>query len=236
MSGDKIEEPLALYNGPLPSCAVPSPPSTPPISSLVASIINSSDCLFFILHLLGNPSTCKWRLVRVAFSDSTLLSPSCLQDGQFLLEFYTLHHANVRFNAANQQYWLQYHAFDKIATPTSSTQTHLIWPSDTSEAHAARHHLVPFCHWVNLLHSGTLLHGPFKFASVNGRKSRNRVSQADWDVLAKFSACFQNPLPWFNLPSYSIHINRGIHSAFCDCANDDALCAAANSCDDCANP
>jgi hypothetical protein len=101
MSGNRIEEPPALYNGPLPSCAVPSPPSAPPISSLVASIINSLDCLFFILHSLGNLSTCKWWLVRVAFSDSTLLSPSCLQDGRFRLEFYTLHHADVQFNAAN---------------------------------------------------------------------------------------------------------------------------------------
>jgi hypothetical protein len=87
LSRNKIEEPPVLYNGPPPSRAVPSPPSAPPISSLVASIINSSDCLFFISHSLGNPSTCEWRLVRVAFSDSTLLSPSCLQDGQFLMEF-----------------------------------------------------------------------------------------------------------------------------------------------------
>jgi hypothetical protein len=236
MSGNKIEEPPALYNGPPPSRAVPSPPSAPPISSLLASIINSLDRLFFILHLFGNPSTCKWRLVHIAFSNSTLLSPLCLQDGRFLVEFYTLHHANVRFNAANQQYWLQYHAFGKIATPTSSTQTHLIRPSDTSEAYAARHQIVPFCHWVNLFHSGTLLHGPFKVASVNGRKLCDHISQANWDVLAKFSACFQNSLPWFNLPSYSIHVNHSIHSAFCDCANADALCATANSCDDHAYP
>jgi hypothetical protein len=236
MSGNKIEEPPALYNGPPPSRAMPSLPSAPPISSLIASIINSSDHLFFILHFLGNLSTCEWQLVRVAFSDITLLSPSCLQDGQFLVEFYTLHHADVRFNAANQQYWLQYHAFGKIATPTSSTQTHLIQPSDTSEAHAACHHLVPFCRWVNLLHSGTLLHGPFEFASVNCRESRDCVSQADWDVLAKFSACFQNPLPWCNLPSYSIHVGCGIHSAFCNCPNADALCATADSCDNCVYP
>jgi hypothetical protein len=236
MSGDKIEEPPALYNGPPPSRAVLSPQSAPPISSLIASIINSLDCLFFISHLLGNPSTCEWRLVHTAFSDSTLLSPSCLQDGRFLMEFYTLHHANVWFNSANKQYWLQNHAFNNIATPTSSTQTHIIRPSNTSEAHAACHCLVPFRHWVNLLHSGTLLHGPFKFASVNGQKLRDCVSQANWDVLAKFSTCFQNPFPRFNLPSYSIHIDCGIHSAFCNCANADALCAAANSCDNCAYP
>ena len=95
-----------------------------------------------------------------------------------------------------------------------------------------RHRLVPFRRWINLLHSGTLLHGPFEFASVNGRKTRDRHSPADWDALAKFSLLYQNPLPRFDLPSYSIHVDRGIHSTFCDQANADALCAAANCSDD----
>jgi hypothetical protein len=236
MSRDEIEDQPALYTGPPPSRAVPSSPSAPPLGLLIASIINSSDRLFFIMHSLGNPNTCKWQLVHVAFSDSTSLSLSCLQDGRFLMEFYTLHYADVRFNAANQQYWLQYHSFGKIATPTSSTKMHLIWPSDTSKAHAAHHRLVPFCHWINLLHSGTLLHSPFEFATVNGRKSPNRVSQANLDVLAKFSTCFQNPLPRFDLPSYSIHVDCGIYFAFCNRANANALCAAADSCDNCTYP
>ncbi len=168
MSCNKIEDQPVLFTDPLLSHAVQSPPSAPPLSSLVASIINSLDRLFFILHSLGNPTTRKWRLLRIAFFDSTSLSPSCLQDGRFLMEFYSLHHADTWFNASNQQYWLQYHSIGNIATPTSSTTTHLIQPSDTSEAHAARHQLVPFCCWINLLHSGTLLHGPFEFTSVNG--------------------------------------------------------------------
>ena len=130
------------------------------------------------------------------------------------MEFYTIHHANVRFNASNQRYWLQYHSIGDIATPTPSTTTHLIRPSDISEAHAARHQLVPFCHWINLLHRGTLIHGPFEFASVNGRKTRDRISPADWDALAKFSSLYQNPLPRFDLPLYSIHVDRGVHSTF----------------------
>jgi hypothetical protein len=89
MSRDKIEDQPVLYTGPPPSRAVPPLPSAPLLSSLVAGIINSSDRLFFISHSLGHPTTCEWRLVRVAFSDSTSLSPSCLQDGRFLMEFYT---------------------------------------------------------------------------------------------------------------------------------------------------
>jgi hypothetical protein len=234
LSGDNIEEPPVLYNGPPPSCNVPNPPSAPPISSLIASIINSLDRLFFILHSLGNPSTCEWRLVCVAFSDSTALSPSCLQDGRFLLEFYTLHHADVCFNATNQQYWLQYYAVSNITTPTSSKQTHLIQPSNTSKDHAARQRLVPFRRWINLLHCNVLLHGPFEFATINGSKMRDHISKANWDVLAKYTSYFQNPLPWFDLPSYSIHIDCGIHSVIYNCTNATALCAATNCCDGCA--
>ena len=146
------------------------------------------------------------------------------------MEFYTLHYANVCFNATNQQYWLQYHSIGDIATPTFSTQAHLICPSDTSEAHAAHNCLVPFRRWINLLHHNVLPHGPFEFTTVNGRKSRNRISQADWDALAAFTTYFQNPLPLFDLPSYSIHVNRGVHSVINDPAAAAALYAAAHYC------
>ncbi len=121
----------------LPALVAHRPPIIPPVSSLIANINNSSDKLFFVSHSLGNPSARQWQLVRVAFADSTALLPSCLQDERFLVDFYTLHYSDVRYNATNQRHWLQYHMLSNITTPTSSTLTHLIRPSDTSEAHAA---------------------------------------------------------------------------------------------------
>ena len=136
-----------MYHRPPPSPAIVRQPSVPAISTLVKSIIDSTDRLFFVSHSLGNPSIREWRLICVAFTDSTAMSPSCLQDGTFLVEFYILHHKDVRQNAMNQRYWLQYHPFSDITTPTSSIMTHLIRPSDTSEALAAKSHLVPFRRW-----------------------------------------------------------------------------------------
>jgi len=109
LSGNDIAIAPILYTGPPPSLVSYRPPEIPPLSTLVANIINSSDKLFFVSHSLGNPSARKWRLVRVAFSNSTSLSPSCLQDGRFLVDFYTLHYSDIRYNATNQRYWLQYH-------------------------------------------------------------------------------------------------------------------------------
>ena len=95
LSGDDIAIEPILYTGPPPLLVSYRPPEIPPLSTLVANIINSSDKLFFVSHSLGNPSACERRLVRVAFSDSTSLSPSCLQDGCFLVNFYTLHYSGI---------------------------------------------------------------------------------------------------------------------------------------------
>jgi hypothetical protein len=60
------------------------------------------------------------------------------------------------------------------------------------------------------------IHGPFEFATVHGRKTRDRVSQDDWDILQRHSSMFQNPLPRFDVPTYSIHIDRGAHVSYHD--------------------
>jgi hypothetical protein len=219
LSGNDFEEAPNLFHGPTPSLAVPSPPPTPILSSLVASIIGSFDCLFFISLSLGNPTTRKWRLVRIAFTDSMALSPSCLQDGQILVEFDTLHHADIHFNAINQQYWLQYHSMGDISTPFSSTTMHLIRPSDTSKAHAAHLHLMPFLCWINLTHSDMLLYSPFEFTTINARKMHYCISKSDWDILLCYGNVFENPLPWPSLPSYFIHVDPGVHLVICNQAN-----------------
>jgi hypothetical protein len=57
MDGDHSSIKPILYNGPSPSPAINSPPTIPPISLLVVSILSSSNRLFFISHSLGNPNT-----------------------------------------------------------------------------------------------------------------------------------------------------------------------------------
>jgi hypothetical protein len=134
----------------------------------------------------------------------------------------------MHFNAMNQRYWLQYHSLGNLATPTSMTTTHLICPSATLEALAFKQKLVPFHQWLNLTHSDTYHHGPFEFATVNGCKTRDSIAQPDWEILSHQTTWFQNLLPQFNHPSYSIHINRGVHITIWDPSNADALCAATN--------
>ncbi len=94
---DTSFSPDVMYTGPPPEPPVlPLVPeqSTPSITSLVQLIILSPDKLFFISHSIGS-SHQEWHLVHVAFQDSVALYPSCLQDGQFLVDFYMAHPSDV---------------------------------------------------------------------------------------------------------------------------------------------
>jgi hypothetical protein len=203
-----------LYTGPTPSPpATNTPPEVPPTITLLSpQIINSIDKLFFISHTIGNAATRKWHLVRVAFCDTMSLYPSALQDRCFLVEFYVAQPNDVWYNATNQCFWLQYR---KYTTATFGTiNAHLITPSNTLEEHALHHNLVPIRCWVNLTHGDTFIHGPFEFAMVRACKTRDCIGQDDWNALVAKISMFVNKIPKFDLPTYSIHVDRGVHSVF----------------------
>jgi hypothetical protein len=148
------------------------------------------------------------------FEQSVELSPSCMQTGKFLVDFYISHPADWRFNAVNQRFWLQYFKESDVLHPDQASETHLVRPSPSSAGYAIRHHLVPARKYVQLLHEDTFIHGPFDFATVNNRKTRDRISKKNWQVLASFSHLFQNPLPSFDVPTYSVHVDNGVHIVF----------------------
>jgi hypothetical protein len=210
---DSLSPEPVMYTGPTPSPPATTTPSIPDIASLAASIIGSSDRLFFIAVSVGT-SYHEWRLVRVILDDSIALHPACLQDGRFLVEFYVRHSDDVRYNNVNQRYWLQYHRAQDLRTPLDTSQTHLVRPSDTSSTFASRNNLLTLRQWVNLTHEDVYLHGPFDFATVNGRKTKDRVSLADWTTLLGLRNSYDNPPPSLDLPTYSVHIDRGIHTTF----------------------
>ena len=62
-----------------------------------------------------------------------------------------------------------------------------------------------------MLHRDTFIHGPFNFATVHNRKTRDRIGQEDWQALADHSHMFQNSVPSFDVPTYSIHVDNGVH-------------------------
>ena len=214
-TGDLIIPIPGLYTGPPPSAPSCSIPSVPSANSLAQRIITSTDKLFFISHKIGGlVDDVRERLVCIAFSATTSSYPSCLNNGKYIVEFFISHPADFRYNAINQRFWLQYHNQLELLGPCSSSDTHLIRPSDTSKAYALRHKLLPFRWYINLTHSDNYIHGPFDFTSVNGRKSCDRIDQADWGVLCSRTTIFHNPIPSIEIPTYSVHVDACAHTTF----------------------
>ena len=114
----------------------------------------------------------------------------------------------------NQHFWLQYFKELDVLHPGEAGETHLVQPSPSSAGYAIRHNLVPTRKYVHLIHEDIFIHGPFDFATVNNRKTRDRISKQDWQVLASFSHLFQNPLPSFDVPTYLVHVDNGVHVVF----------------------
>jgi hypothetical protein len=212
-NNDPISPPV-MYNGPPPSLPIASKPEplAPTITTLAPLITSSTDKLFFIAHMIGTAESYEWHLVCVAFQDSVLLYPLCLQDGRFLVKFYMAHPADARYNAINQQFWLQHRNCN--APMFGTMDAHLITQSNTLADHAAYNHLVTVRCWVNLTHGNTYIHGPFDFAFVRGHKTCDCIGQDSWDVLASKTLMFTNRIPRFDLPTYSIRVNRGVHTIF----------------------
>jgi len=200
--------------GPPPAAPGTSIPTIPSIDALTATLVLSTDRLYFVSISVGLNDVREWRLVRLDFESSVRQSPACMQTGKFLCEFYIGHPADCRFNAVNQRFWLQYFKESDLLHQDESHEAHLVRPSSSSAAFAARNNLVTARKFIHLLHEDTFIHGPFDFATVHNRKTRDRIGQADWQVLADFSHMFQNPIPSFLLPTYSIHVDNGIHYSF----------------------
>ncbi len=60
-------------------------------------------------------------------------------------------------------------------------------------------------------------------------KTRDCIGKDDWNVLVAKSSIFVNKVPKFKLPTYSIHVDCGVHSVFHGMA-------AASHCDDPLHP
>ena len=146
--------------------------------------------------------------MRVALSNSLCKHLAALQDGCFLVDFYTCHLKVKLFNTINQRYWLEYHPIAANPDPLCHCTTHLLSPSTESPTYADTQGLCPFRQWARLPNSDTFIHGPVNFATVNNRKSRDRIFQENWTTLHSFGHLFTNQASSIDLPEYSIHFGH----------------------------
>ena len=89
----------------------------------------------------------------------------------------------------------------------------MVRPTTRSEAYAKSEGFTPFSQWVRLTNADTFIVGPFDFAIVNGRKTKDRISVKHWKTLSKYKHIFTNEIPCLKLPDYSIHCGQ-FHTSF----------------------
>jgi hypothetical protein len=200
-----------------------SPPDTisflatpPSASQLAASIIKSTSRLFFISWQLPSIPRREWHLVRVDLPSSLSLNPNCLTDGRYLVQFFICHPKDTLQHPRNQRWWLEYHAASTVAR-LHQGDYHILRPDSYAPIYAKELNLHPYCQWVNLLNRDTYIHGPFEFATINGRHTRDRISFSDWDILSQSSTRYNDAPPALKRWDFTgIQFSRNYHTVLSD--------------------
>jgi hypothetical protein len=204
--------PLCLINQP----QVPSPPkSTFSLNSIMVNIIRSESKLLFISYSSPYTEYLEWKLVQVDLEYTLNHNPNAISDGRIYVNFLISHPSDRQYSGPNQRYWTEYH---ELHGRFASIQNyHLVRPSPNRAQYAKQKNLVPFSVWITLSEPN-YIHGPFDFATLHGRKSRDRISTSDWIILRNSKAKFQNEAPSENKASftYSYHVNTSYHSIHSD--------------------
>jgi hypothetical protein len=101
------------------------------------------------------------------------------------------------------RFWKEHHAPN--AYKPLSTKCFLLQPSEFPPPLAEQRSLVPYREWINLHDSTIYIHGPFNFATLNNRKTRDRISETEWRTLAEKSNQYNNASP--EIRQRNIHVN-----------------------------
>jgi hypothetical protein len=191
----------------------PSTTEHPPLSTMISKIIQSADKLFFIVYTDPHSSLREWKLVRLDFIKSISMNPDAITDGKFLVEYLIQHPDDAQFSAPNQRFWTEYHKTKGRFVVNHNY--HLIKPIAESPAYRKQKNIVAYSQWTHIHHENTYIHGPFDFASINGRKTRDRISPHDWQILADSKSKFDNEPPSLHQTTaytYSYHTNSQFHT------------------------
>ena len=209
----QLKSAVNLFGAPFQRPEKSTNPKLPPLSSIISKIIQSDDRLFFIAYTDPHTSYREWKLVRINFIKSLSTNPNAIQDGKFLAEYLIQHPDDAQFSAPNQRFWTEYHKTQ--GRFVVNHDYHLIKPISESTAYREQKNIVAYSQWIHIHHENTYIHGPFNFASINGRKTRDRISNIDWQILADSKSKYHNEPPTLHQTTaytYSYHTNSQFHT------------------------
>ena len=178
------------------------------LTKLLANLIKSEDKLLFINHEHNNRR--EWNLIQVDLQQTLEKNPDVVSNGKFLVEYFVSHPHDSNYSCINQRFWREYH--NRLGVYQLHEKFNLIQPSIDEKSYCRKKSLVPYSRWTNLNTSDILLHGPFDFTVVNGRKSKDRISQRDFEALEKKKDTYDNEPPSILIGVSSFHIDTPMHS------------------------
>jgi hypothetical protein len=143
------------------------------------------------------------------FQIDTTTQPACLQNGRFLVDFHIEHHQDGALDIRDRPFWLEYHRSN--IHKTISTRYHILQPSQFSARTAMNKDLVPYREWLNLSDPTVSLLGPFDFATINNRKTRDRVTGPQWSQLQAQKTKFDNDAPVLRNRAMMIDISQPVY-------------------------
>lgn len=211
---DMIEDLSPFDSATIPTLAAATP--LPSAANLAAKLVSSTSRLFFISWC--QPASCRreWHLVQVQLDASLSLNPDCLHNGRYLVNFFIIHPKDKAQHPRNQRWWLEYHPASTVAR-IHQGDYHLLRPDSYAPVYAKENCLHPFCQWVNLLHDDTYIHGPFEFATINGRLTRDRIAVDDWTQLRLARNKYDDAPPDLDINDFTgIQFTRSFHTAVSD--------------------
>jgi hypothetical protein len=200
-----------LFGAPITPAKI-IPAGATDLNSIITRVIQSADKLFFIAHRDPHTSYREWKLVQIDLLRTLNINPIALQNGNFLVRYLICHPDDRNFSAPNQRHWTEYHK--STGQYVVNTNFHLVRPSSHSATYCEQKQLVSYDQWLHINHTDIYIHGPFDFARINGRKTLDRISLADWNILHRHREKFDNQPPPLSQSSftYSYHTNTDFHS------------------------
>ena len=183
--------------------------------NLLSKIIQSEDKLFFIANHNHYDNRKEWRLVQVDLHNTMKERPNSINDNLFKVNYYIVHPKDTQYHPVNQRLWKQY--VQREGKYVRHDKTHLVRPTSNHENYCRQKNIVALSQWVQLDDESTFIHGPFEFATIQGRKTTDRISPGDWQILCDNKSKYSNEPPNISTRShYAYYVNSQFHEVHYD--------------------
>ena len=166
----------------------------------------------FISYKDPKASYQEWKLVQIDFEKSIQDNPNVISNCKFTFNFLIRHPDDAEYSPPNQGFWTEYHPSNQQLS--IHEHFHLIKAMPNLNEYCKSKSLSAFTQTLYLHHTNIFIHGPFNFATINGRQSQDQIDIQDWMELKSKALLYDNPPPTLDSVNhtFSYHIDSQYHA------------------------